>query len=781
VRDLVCLLVVIVCLSGIPLSGATHTAATCSQVDVQAAVNMASNGDTVRIPAGTCVWTAQVGVRKGMTLQGAGQGITVIIDNIPKNGNDASAAFLLQADSPNNIRLTALSFQGMAPDPNIYNKGHIIVSGTMTAFRIDHITVTNSQTSFIRSEGCAYGLIDHLDYTGDHIALNAYHSSCNGSRYGDGSWAMPIEWGSAKAIYIEDSILRSSSGLIPVYDGFQGSRVVIRHNQIINGTIVTHGTDTGGRLRSQRYLEIYENDFRTGVVDALIWIRGGTGVFFGNRVTAEWMNFFVKLTNCRETDSGCGSTGIGGWPPFGACDGLSPYDQNTQTPGYRCVDQPGAGTSRDLGGADIPAPGWVGNMLDPAYVWNNSLSMNPKYGAAAGSLSVREGRDFYVDTPRPGYTPYTYPHPLQSSSTAGVVGDTTAPSPGNTGSIASVVTDTSATLTWTKANDNLSLQPALQYEVRLSTNGDIDTVAKAESYGAVVKAYAVDINSAVIGGLTAGVSYYFNVLVKDEAGNKAIYRMTSATAAVPDTIPPAPGSFGSITSNVTSSSASLGWARAIDNFSAQSALQYEVRRSNTNNIDTVAGAEANGIIVQTYAADITSANVIGLTANTSYYFNVIVKDASGNKAAYLPRNVTTTSLGDTTAPVPGNSGIISDLGVASSSLTLAWAKATDNVSAPAQLLYEVRRSSANNIDTVTRADAYGTIVQPFAADIASSTVTGLTASTTYYFNVIVKDAAGNRAVYSTKSVTTSALQEIRLPRFPETREQSWLPPSALAA
>jgi hypothetical protein len=396
-----------VCLSGAALA-ATHTAASCAQVDVQAAVNAASEQDTVQIPAGTCVWTAQLAVRKGITVKGAGQDVTIIIDNIPKNGNDTSAAFLLQAASPSNIRLTAFSFRGMATDPNIYNKGHVIILGTMTAFRVDHITVTTPQTSFIRTEGCVYGLIDHLDFTGDRMALNAYHSGCGNSRYGDGSWVMPIEWGSGKAVYLEDSILRASSGLSPVYDGFQGSRVVIRHNQIINGTIVTHGTDTGGRLRSQRYLEIYENDFTTGVVDSLIWIRGGSGVFFNNRVKAEWMNVFLRLANCRDVETGCGTTGIAGWPPFGACDGTSPYDQNLSSPGYRCVDQPGAGTSRDLGGMDVPTRTWVGNALEPIYAWNNTLSMNPKYGIASGSSSVKEGRDFYVNTPRPGYSPYTF-------------------------------------------------------------------------------------------------------------------------------------------------------------------------------------------------------------------------------------------------------------------------------------------------------------------------------------------------------------------------------------
>ena len=38
------------------------------------------------------------------------------------------------------------------------------------------------------------------------------------------------------------------------------------------------------------------------------------------------------------------------------------------------------------------------------------------------------------------------------------------------------------------------------------------------------------------------------------------------------------------------------------------------------------------------------------------------------------------------------------------SLTLNWTKATDDVSAQSALQYEVRRSAANNLDTVANAE-----------------------------------------------------------------------------
>ena len=45
---------------------------------------------------------------------------------------------------------------------------------------------------------------------------------------------------------------------------------------------------------------------------------------------------------------------------------------------------------------------------------------------------------------------------------------------------------------------------------------------------------------------------------------------------------------------------------------AQAALQYEVRQSTSNNVDTLANAEANGTIIQAYTADIATKAVTGV-------------------------------------------------------------------------------------------------------------------------------------------------------------------------
>src|SRR3990172_7120909 len=76
--------VFIIIFSFILLSGsgqaATYTATTCSDSDVKSAISIASSGDTVLVPAGSCEWSASspVAINKSITLQGNGIDSTVI-------------------------------------------------------------------------------------------------------------------------------------------------------------------------------------------------------------------------------------------------------------------------------------------------------------------------------------------------------------------------------------------------------------------------------------------------------------------------------------------------------------------------------------------------------------------------------------------------------------------------------------------------------------------------------------------------------------------------------
>ncbi|MDP4010377.1 MAG: hypothetical protein Q8P37_00750, partial [Candidatus Spechtbacteria bacterium] len=140
-----------------------------------------------------------------------------------------------------------------------------------------------------------------------------------------------------------------------------------------------------------------------------------------------------------------------------------------------------------------------------------------------------------------------------------------------------------------------------------------------------------------------------------------------------DATNPVPGATGTITTaDVATTSLTLNWTKGTDNVTTQANLQYEVRQSSSANIDTVANIEANGSIINAYTADIATFGVSGLSPANTYYFNVIIKDEAGNKAAYTMKSETTAS--DSTNPVPGATGTITTADVATTSLTLNWTK-----------------------------------------------------------------------------------------------------------
>ena len=80
----------------------------------------------------------------------------------------------------------------------------------------------------------------------------------------------------------------------------------------------------------------------------------------------------------------------------------------------RVLDQPGRGGGDLLTGNPPTPEGWPHQELEPCYSWNNVYTptgahINFVPGVAP---TLQEGRDYFQDTPMPGYTPYTYPHPL---------------------------------------------------------------------------------------------------------------------------------------------------------------------------------------------------------------------------------------------------------------------------------------------------------------------------------------------------------------------------------
>lgn len=314
----------------------TIKAASCNESDVQTAINQATaNGDIVSIPAGTCTWTTQIKISKGITIQGAGEGQTIIIDDTPKGNSTCQgveSAISGGAAAPALLRITNLTMQGGSPPQHICGGGMLNLYGS---FRVDHVAIANIQSSGIQADG-VQGLIDHCTFSGNSKqAIRASAWSYNGGDgYGDGSWAAPTDWGSSKFLFIEDNDFSGLTNEVGVgdIDEYNGARVVFRHNTGVDYFGV-HGTETSGRERSARANEIYDNTFvASGSNEPFaIFLRGGTALIWGNSFNSNGSYFYkystalVQLINYRDMDK-YAPWGVNG--AVGACDGTSPFDVN---------------------------------------------------------------------------------------------------------------------------------------------------------------------------------------------------------------------------------------------------------------------------------------------------------------------------------------------------------------------------------------------------------------------------------------------------------------------
>ena len=411
-----------------------------SLLNVRAAITSASNGDTVAIPAGTATWTSTLSVSKNITIQGAGQNATYINDNVPKQGGLPTTIMMRCTGITGNFRVKGFTVRGMAQDTQGYNKGTIDVDGSSHSVRIDHIMFDQPGTSAIQMTGSVWGVVDHCYFNEANAQMGVlvFYDSWGGTDYGDGSWEDSTHLGSGEGVYIEDNTFTGTGlGGTPAADSCYGGRLVFRHNSLINQNVVFHGTDSTGRARSVRSYEIYDNDFYAPdyMMDVGFRIRGGTGVFWGNTLHGNGNTFpyhgYKNAIVCEYFRS------EQNYQPWGLANGQNPWDQNSDQSGHLTLDQPGAGLCLDQIRGNPPinqrtgSAAWPRQQAEPIYVWSNNWTPVPNNPGALinpVTASIQLGRDIIDNgnTPMPGYTPYTYPHPLVTG------GGTPTPTPAAT-------------------------------------------------------------------------------------------------------------------------------------------------------------------------------------------------------------------------------------------------------------------------------------------------------------------------------------------------------------
>jgi len=397
----------------------TRTAADLTPEAVWEVIDAARDGDTVELPAGTAVWTkgwntGHWAKMKAITIRGAGIDKTVICDNRSERGG-GHAPFGLVGVEGKPFRVTGITFDGSGYENAGVWGGMLTVTGDCKNFRIDHCKFKNAN-QMIKISGDTYGLIDHCDfdaaeYKGANVQTIWYEGP------GIANYRKPLSLGSAEALYFEDNVARFSPEVInptgnnPWVVPYNGARVVIRHNTIVNSQLEIYRPGISQGLYGCQSAEIYDNAFSAVGLkpyrpQGFIFIGAGVAIVFNNTVTGT-------TYNCRQLEL----RNERAWrdlPGFPKADGTIAMDGNRIPAGelgagYPCMGQVGWATNVD--GMFKPSP---------CYAWNNTFNGEPlpmqvtRRAEANEAATMVEGRDFFNEKPPAEYyTPYVYPHPLQ--------------------------------------------------------------------------------------------------------------------------------------------------------------------------------------------------------------------------------------------------------------------------------------------------------------------------------------------------------------------------------
>ena len=303
---------------------------------VQACVNNASPGDRINISAGTATWTMGVSISKPLSLVGPGATSLTVTDNVNNNAgitiNVASgevriSSFTWAAGSSLNCSSTCPNYS-------------ILMQGGSTQFRVDNITFATGwgghAHAILGIDG--FGVVDHNTFTDSAgIFVYAGASSYQGvGSYGDNSWAQPDAYGTANALYLENNTITGTSGTgIAATDcaTFGGCRIVVRYNTLNMTNVQNHGTESPGRPRGGRLMEVYNNQFITNETygqnqNSAVNMRSGTGLMWGNTFSLQNGSSFDGWSEALSVLLERASSNQSVW---GTCDGTGPYDQNDGT------------------------------------------------------------------------------------------------------------------------------------------------------------------------------------------------------------------------------------------------------------------------------------------------------------------------------------------------------------------------------------------------------------------------------------------------------------------
>ena len=273
------------------------------------------------------------------------------------------------------FRLSGFTFRYGSATTHADNGG-VHLTGNCPSARIDHCHFDQLYANpFIMTHGQIYGVVDHcvLDERPRSLTFQVWHDGWGGHSFGDGSWADAAYFGSEKFLFIEDNTFRNANGYKSNgIDAYAGARYVARHNYLVDTPIGGHGTESSGRFRGVRAIEIYNNTCVWSLVEPRGQLRSGTMLEFNNLWAGkeDRRGKGTHLTCYREFRH---------FPFWGGANGNNRLDSNDSHGLYASGKHTGGNNSTTLVVANA---GWEVNQWAGFSITNTSQTFNAKTGTA---------------------------------------------------------------------------------------------------------------------------------------------------------------------------------------------------------------------------------------------------------------------------------------------------------------------------------------------------------------------------------------------------------------
>ena len=364
-------------------SAAVIGARSGSAADIQAAVNLAKTGDTVTIPAGRFYFTGQVFAPDGIYIKGAGRDSTYLIKS--DNLSEWHGMFTIDAKTGQPFKFSGITLEGRLAALQGTNRTTVVTTvkdqGLVIYGAAKNVQIFDSRfTKFLRAgiefrgdagsvPGEPNGVIYKNEFIDNWYIYLGYGVAIGGSPK---SWHHRATLGSPNAVFVEDNYFSRNRHCVT---SSNGAIYVARYNTVVDnyqdaGAFDAHGLSPAWP-RGTRSVEIYRNTVNNSIKRwAGVSIRGGSGVVWGN----SWRGVTHGVDLVLEQ------------PP-----------RSHPLSAYPALDQ-------------------IGNP-DGLFIWDNVSSGDNVYKRPTPDPHgidywLRENRDYWL-TAKPGYVPYSYPHPLR--------------------------------------------------------------------------------------------------------------------------------------------------------------------------------------------------------------------------------------------------------------------------------------------------------------------------------------------------------------------------------